>query len=205
MVHGFACSFGYADIFHHILALPGGSEGTNHERDQEIDQHPQKTDAFGEICQPIVLAFAQELEIDNVTESEDQSRRSFPQSLLPGSFFFEKIPRIESGEKGGCRQPKGKGHSFCDKARRWIDPKICGDCQGSEGGDSGIANFLSIGDVWFDDFLHQVMRDRSGENEEQTGSGGWGRGHTVPAMTKAMTHLGKPAISGLARTMISLS
>ena len=173
MVHGIACPFGNPDILHHFLNLPGGSlgEGTNREGDRKIDQHPQKAYAFRRDTEPVVLAFAQELEIDDVTESEDNSAdhsryRSFPVHL------FGEDSKNESGKKRGCGQSEGKGHGFGDKAGRWIDSKVCGDYQGSEGGDSGIANFLSIGDVRFDDFLHQVMRDRSGENEEQTcGSG----------------------------------
>ena len=72
MVHGFACSFRYANLFHHILNLLGwgGGKGTNRERDHEIDQHTQETDAFGRYAKPIVFAFGQELKIDNITESE---------------------------------------------------------------------------------------------------------------------------------------
>jgi len=116
MVHGIACPFGNSDILHHFLNLPGGSlgEGTNREGDRKIDQHPQKAYAFRRDTEPVVLALAQELEIDDVTESEDNSAdhsgyRSFPVHL------FGEDSKNESGKKRGCGQSEAKATVLATK------------------------------------------------------------------------------------------
>lgn len=76
VLFGFACSVRNMDALDHLLHVLGRrrGEGTDRERDGEVDQHTYESNSFGRDAEKILVSSASEkLEIDNVSTRENDA------------------------------------------------------------------------------------------------------------------------------------